>query len=175
MNIFVAGIHGVGKTYLSSQLPAGSGLKHTSASKLIKEERELPEWSSNKRVSNVDENQVALAAAVSRYNASGSALLLDGHFVLLSSDGEFLPLGANVFRSLNLTAILLIEADPDEIARRIADRDGLQRDAGWLTSFMAKERAQAEAVCFELDLPLRILSSPNYGEFAGAVDLALTR
>jgi hypothetical protein len=34
MNIFVAGIHGVGKTYLAKRLPAQDGLMHTS----------LPRW-----------------------------------------------------------------------------------------------------------------------------------
>lgn len=44
MNIFVAGVHGVGKTFLASQLPKALGLMQTSASKLIKEERALPDW-----------------------------------------------------------------------------------------------------------------------------------
>lgn len=174
MNIFVAGIHGVGKTYLASRLPAGSGLIHTSASKLIREERALPDWNINKRVSDVDENQVALAAAVARHNANETALLLDGHFVLLSQSGEFLPLGPNVFKSLNLSAVLLIEDDPREIASRVSSRDGLQREGAWLETFLAKERTQAELVCRELHLPLSILVSPSDEEFANAVKSALS-
>jgi adenylate kinase len=171
MNIFVAGIHGVGKTYLANRLPKGSGLLQTSASKLIREERSLPDWNSNKRVSDVDENQVALAAAVARYNVDGTALLLDGHFVLLSQDGGFVPLGPDVFKPLNFSAVVLIEADPDEVAIRVSSRDGLQRETSWLEAFMAKERAQAEAVCRELHLPLRILVSPSDGDFVKAVAL----
>ncbi len=170
MNILVAGIHGVGKTYLAKRLPAGSGLMHTSASTLIKEERALPDWNADKRVADVDANQVALAQAVARYNAGGTALLLDGHFVLLGQGGQFIPLGAAVFRALNLRAVVLIEAPPDVVARRVTQRDELYRDSTWLTDFMKRERAQAELVCTELNLPLTVLSSPTDVEFASTLD-----
>ena len=90
MNVFVAGIHGVGKTYVAGRLPPSYGLLHTSASKLIREERALPEWNTDKRVADVDENQVALASAVARYNGKGGRLLLDGHFILLNNKAKFI-------------------------------------------------------------------------------------
>ncbi|WP_161974444.1 ATP-binding protein [Piscinibacter terrae] len=169
MNIFVAGIHGVGKTYLAKRLPPASGLMHKSASVLIKEERALPEWNTDKRVADVDGNQVALAKAVARYNAEGTALLLDGHFVLVGQNGLFVPLGADVFKALNLSAIVLIEAPPDVVAGRVTQRDELHRDSAWLTDFMAKERTQAELVCAELNLPLTVLNSPSDADFAFAI------
>lgn len=169
MNIFVGGIHGVGKTYLASRLPVGSGLLHTSASKLIREECALPDWNADKRVANADENQVALARAVARHNASGTALLLDGHFVLLNTDGEFVSLGPEVFRTLSLNAVLLIESDPKVIESRVHKRDDVWRDPQWLEAFITKERAQCEFVCRELDLPLRILVSPSDTDFADAI------
>lgn len=78
MNAFVAGVHGVGKTHLSSRIPASLGLTHTSASKLIKEERAMLTWGTDKRVSEVDA-QAALSTEVSRHNSAGFHLLLDGH------------------------------------------------------------------------------------------------
>lgn len=169
MNIFVAGVHGVGKTYLAKRLPSEAALMHTSASTLIKEERALPEWSADKRVADVDENQVALAKAVARHNAGGTALLLDGHFVLLGPGGQFIPLGVEVFKALNLSSIVLIEAPPDVVMERVSQRDELHRDPAWLADFMAKERAQAELVSAELNLPLTVLDSPSDGDFAHAV------
>jgi adenylate kinase len=169
MNIFVAGIHGVGKTYLASRLPEGHGLLHTTASKLIKEERALPDWSADKRVVDVDENQIALAKAVTRQNAKGAALLLDGHFVLLSGTGEFVSLGAEVFNALNLSGVLLIEADPIVVEHRVQNRDNLQHDSDWIKAFMDLEHSQAKAVCQELEVPLNILVSPNDAEFAAAI------
>jgi len=171
MNIFVAGIHGVGKTYLAQRLPAQSGLLHTSASALIKDERALPDWNADKRVADVNANQVALAQAVTRHNAAGTALLLDGHFVLLGQDGQFILLGADVFKALNLSAVVQIEVPPDVVAGRVAQRDELYRDPAWLADFLARERAQAELVCAELNLPLTVLHSPSDTEFANAVGL----
>ena len=169
MNIFVAGIHGVGKSYLCSRLPAGSGLLHTSASNLIKEELALPGWNPDKRVADVDMNQLALAKAVARNNANGIALLLDGHFVLLNTSGEFVMLGAAVFKPLNLSAVLLIEADPKIVEIRIQNRDDQRRDSEWLATFMLKERAQAESVCRELGVPMRILVSASVTDVAAAI------
>ncbi len=173
MNIFIAGIHGVGKTYLAKRLPAQSGLMHTSASTLIKEERALPDWNADKRVADVDANQIALAQAVARHNAAGTPLLLDGHFVLLGKDGQFIILGSEVFKALNLSAVVLVEAPPDVVAGRITARDDLHRDAAWLAGFIARERAQAEQVCAELNLPLKVLDSPDDADFAEAVGVAL--
>lgn len=170
MNVFVAGIHGVGKTYLASRLPSEAGLTHTSASKLIREERALPNWGQDKRVANIDENQVALAAAVARHNAQGSRLLLDGHFVLLDQSSKFVRLGPEVFQSLNLKAVLLLEAPADLIEQRLLGRDGVNREPEFLRRFAECERAQASAVCAELALPLRVLVSPSDEDFASAID-----
>lgn len=173
MNIFLAGIHGVGKTYLAERLPTASGLLHASASKLIKEERLLPGWGVDKHVSDVDENQITLAKAVRRYNASGTALLLDGHFVLLDKEGLFVPLGVDVFETLNLSAVVLVEDQPEVVANRVRHRDGLDRSPEWLGKFTAEERAQAELVCDRLGLPLRILTSPSEDDFAAAVAVSV--
>lgn len=161
MNIFVAGIHGVGKTYLASRLPSESGLKHVSASTLIKEQRALAEWNVDKLVTDVDENQIALAQAVARHNANNTSLLLDGHFVLLGQEGDFIPLGAEVFRALKLSAVVLIEATPEVVASRVVQRDEFYREPKWLANFMRRERAQAELVCTELNLPISVLTSPS--------------
>lgn len=169
MNIFVAGVHGVGKTYLASQLPATLGLTHTSASKLISEERRRPNWGADKRVSGADANQIALATAVKRHNHAGRRLLLDGHFVLLSSQGKLLRLGTEVFRSLNLDGVVLLEVAPETIATRIRERDGQQADIDQIVEFINTERLQAQMVCHELGISLRILTTPNPDVFAEAV------
>ncbi|EWS53696.1 MULTISPECIES: ATP-binding protein [unclassified Methylibium] len=173
MNIFVAGIHGVGKTYLAKRLPAHSGLMHTSASTLIKKERALPDWNVDKRVAEVDANQLALAQAVARHNEAGMALLLDGHFVLLGQEGEFKPLDTKVFEALNLKSVVLIEAAPEVVAGRVSGRDALHRGPAWLAEFMTKERSQAELVCAELKLPLSVLESPDDAEFSRAVGVVV--
>lgn len=169
MNLFVAGIHGVGKTFLASKLSADVGFLHTSASKLIKEELSLPEWGTEKRVSDVDRNQIALAAAVKRHNDSGTRLLLDGHFVLLDSEGKFVRLGAAVFHALNLDGVILLEADVPTIIDRVRRRDGKELDAAFIFDFLRAEREQAELICKELRITLHTLHSANPDGFVDAI------
>ena len=109
MNVFVAGVQGVGKTHLSSRIPASLGLTHTSASKLIKEERAMLTWGTDVRVSEVDANQAALSTEVSRHNSAGFHLLLDGHFVLL--DLNNLVLRPSLKRSERFLNTALAEAE----------------------------------------------------------------
>lgn len=170
MNIFVAGIHGVGKSYLASRVPADFGLMHTSASKLIKEERALTNWSHDKRVSDADGNQIALAAAVKRHNDAGTRLLLDGHFVLLDTQGEFLHLDSQVFKSLNLDGVILIEAGPQTIASRLQDRDSRLANIDHLEKFIHIERSHAQDVCEKLEIPLCILHMPSSDSFIQTVE-----
>ena len=172
MNIFVAGIHGVGKTYLASRVAPYVGMTHTSASKLIKEERALPTWSKDKHVIDVGENQLALAAAVHRHNEVGTRLLLDGHFVLLGESDELILLEDDVFSTLSLRSVILVEEDLQMVARRITDRDQLNVSIDHLHAFMMAERGQAQKVCAELHIPLTILVSPSPEEFAASVSLS---
>ena len=169
MNIFIAGIHGVGKSYLASRTADKISMVHTSASKLIKQERTLASWNDDKRVSNVDANQCALVAAVRRHNEGGVKLLLDGHFVLLNESGEMIRLNEDVFAKLNLKQVILIEAEPQIVARRIALRDQRQVNLDHLISFLLAEREQAKSVCEKLGIPLAILLSPSEEEFITAV------
>jgi adenylate kinase len=173
VNIFVAGIHGVGKTYLASRLPEGIGLLHTSASKLIREERAMPTWGADKRVNDIDANQVALAAAVRRHNDAGVSLLLDGHFVLLDPQDGFVRLESDVFKALTLRAVLLVEAAPIIVASRLKIRDGEERSTAWVEAFLEEERRQAQVVCEALSIPLFTLTSPDQATFTSALMSAL--
>jgi len=161
MNIFVAGVHGVGKTFLASRLPASTGLTHTSASKLIKDEKMLPNWGNNKLVADIDANQIALAAAVKRHNDAGTRLLLDGHFVLLDTDMNFTRIEIDVFRSLHLDAVILIEETPTTVAERIRQRDDRVIEIKFLEDFITAERTHAQSVCDVIGIPLEILMSPS--------------
>jgi adenylate kinase len=169
MNIFVAGVHGVGKTYLASQLPTSFGLTHASASKLIREERSLPDWNFDKRVIDIDENQIALASAVMRYNRRGIRLLLDGHFVLLDANGSPSKLGVDVFKALSLSLVLLLESSAALISSRIFARDGRSIAQEEILKLICLERDQAKLVCQELNIPLLVLENPTSESFANSI------
>ncbi|MDO8990062.1 MAG: ATP-binding protein [Sideroxyarcus sp.] len=173
MNIFVAGVHGVGKTHLASRLPEAFGMTHTSASKLIREERAMPNWGADKKVNDIDGNQAALATAVKRHNTAGTRLLLDGHFVLLNDQREFSRLEPTVFASLNLNGVILLEDAPQTIAQRIQERDDRKEDIKHIAEFIAVERQQAETVCHILGIPLHVLNCPRTDTFCEAI-MAIT-
>ncbi len=168
MNVFVAGVHGVGKTYLCEHAVRSHGFTHASASKLIKEQLALPEWNANKLVSDIDGNQRALIAAIQRYAEANTPILLDGHFLLRNSAGELTEIKTDVFASLNLGGVILLEKDPQIIRQQIAGRDGLEQSLDGLQAAMEVERSRAEVVCKELRLPLSVLHTPTEQAFAQA-------
>lgn len=168
MTVFVAGVHGVGKSYLCQQYALEHGVLHESASGLIRQELSLAQWSADKKVQNVDANQQALRSAVNRLNDEGLSLLLDGHFVLINSGSELIRLDSSVFDGLSLTGVILIEAAPELISSRLAERDS-QKSAVDVPTFMDAENSQAQSVCRSLGIPLKILSSPTHEEFSSVV------
>lgn len=161
MTIFVAGMHGVGKTFLAKPASERLGLLHASASQLIREERGADSWGANKRVDGIDENQRALIAAVSRIRATGRMLLLDGHFVLRGSDGEPVLLSPKVFADLGCLGVVLLEASVEQIAPRLQARG----DDSWtlpeIARFTESERTHAERVCSHLKVQYRKIKSPT--------------
>lgn len=164
MNIFLGGVHGVGKSFLASQLPDELDIYHASASDLIKQELQQPNWGSDKMVGDAAGNQALLAAAVNRENDCGVRLLLDGHFVLKNNQGEYIYLGSDVFSSLNLKAVILLEAPPQVVRDRISKRDDRDEDIESIKRFLEAERSQAQKVCSALKIPLEILIEPTAQE-----------
>lgn len=168
MTVFVAGVHGVGKTFLCQQFAEDFPVLHESASGLIRKERALTDWSIDKRVVDVDDNQAALSRAVQRINSQGRLLLLDGHFVLINEKAEFVNLELPVFESLYLHGVVLLEANPQTIVKRLVERDA-SKSAVDIKSFIEAERNNAKFICDKLRIPLEILFEPDYEIFSQAV------
>lgn len=108
MTVFVAGIHGVGKSFLCKQYVNDSSVVYESASGLIRKERARVNWSIDKKVAHIDDNQIALRAAVNRIITAGQSLLLDGHFVLINERSEFVALDSSVFQDIGITGVVLL-------------------------------------------------------------------
>lgn len=174
MIIFVSGVHGVGKTFLSQLAAERLKLRHAVASQLIREECGRMRWSFDKRVRDVSSNQVALISAVGRMRAAGPALLLDGHFVVRDELGGAVEIEEQVFRAVGVDAVLLLEDRIDVILERLKARG----DTSWacedLRDFAERERNHAERISVALSLPLIALSSPDYEAFSSAVETILS-
>lgn len=173
MIIFVAGIHGVGKTFLGAPAAQQLGIRHATASQLIREERGLQSWGLDKRVSGLDENQAALISATKRLRCRGQRLLLDGHFVLRGTNGEFNEIDPQVFRDLQIGAVLLLEANIDVVIERL----GVRGDTSWTSSELRtlaeREETHARRVSSALGIAFRSLHTPSKSQFGKMVEMIL--
>jgi adenylate kinase len=162
MVIFLAGVHGVGKTFLGKPAAETLGLKYATASSLIREALNgKTTWQESKYTSNIDANQEALVTAVNRIVESFDvALVLDGHFVLRNESGDLVSIPTDVFRRLGLSSVILLESPSSVIAERLEER-GAPQSIEKISEMATAELNRAEQVCREIDIELTRLISPS--------------
>ena len=153
--IFISGVHGVGKSYFCDLLKDRLGVVSYSASKLIADKKNAG-FSPDKLVADIDENQLYLLEAIRELRESGDEFLLDGHFCLLNKEGAITRIPLDTFTSLAPDAIVLLTEDPDIIAKRRQDRDGIQHSATDIKAFQDAEVAYAKEVAALLNAPLKV-------------------
>lgn len=161
MTLFVAGVHAVGKTFVLKPVCKALGVRHATASQLIKEQRGFANWSTSREVDDIDENQSALVAAVRRLEASGDTVVLDGHFVLRKGIGVHEKIGVDTFAQLMIRGVILLEAPSMTIADRLLQRGDTTWDLAELNVFAQKELEHAQEVCQQLEIPLVRLHMPT--------------
>lgn len=169
MTIFVAGIHGVGKSFLCRHYAAQRKVVHATASALIKQELAEETWTHGKRVKDIAENQAALIRAVEKHWISKKRLLLDGHFVLRNNEGKLEPIDTFIFHALKIQGVALVQAPDHVVQSRLRER-GEYSSLKDINDFLVEERAHAEVVCTELAVPLVILDDPNKSIFFSQID-----
>lgn len=143
--IFIAGIHGVGKTYYCNSL--NDGIKSYSASDLIREYKEI----NDKIVKNIGENQNYLLEAISCLNEE--KIYLDGHFCLINSKKEIEEIPLDIFKALNIKKIILLYSNPVLIAQRLEKRDNKKYSIEMLEKFQEKELNYGEEIANILNVP----------------------
>lgn len=168
MVIFLAGAHGVGKSFLGKPVTDSLGIAYAAASTLIREELGSANWDNDKRVNNVDVNQEALISAVSRIADVSSRLVLDGHFVLRNKEGNLVALPVDVFRRLRIKGVILLEAPANVVVSRLAVR-GAPQSLTEVEEIASAELQHSEWICSELQIPLIRLLSPTEGDLHSAL------
>ena len=164
MTIFVAGVHGAGKTFTAKLACQKLGLLHATASQLITDERGQATWDAAKMVSDVDQNQAALISAARRIQESGATLVIDGHFVLRRAPYIHEKLPIEVFRALECSSVLLICSPVRVLLHRLHARQDTSWTAEELTEFSKAEEVHSAEVAKVLGIPLTILDSPTVQE-----------
>ncbi len=144
--IFVAGIHGVGKTYYCNSL--NDGIKNYSASDLIRNYKAIEQ----KTVINVEENQNYLLNALLKLK--DKKIYLDGHFCLLGEKNIIQKVPLDVFKEINIIKIILLYSEPDKIYKRLKNRDNKEYSLKLLEKFQNKEIEYGEEIACKLNIPL---------------------
>jgi len=162
MVIFLAGVHGVGKTYMGKPAAETLGFKYATASSLIREVLDgKTTWQANKHTSNIDTNQEALITAVNRITqGSDTSLVLDGHFVIRNELGDLVSIPTEVFKRLGLSSVILIESPSSVVAARLEER-GAPQSIEKISALAEAESNRAEQVCREIGIELTRLMSPS--------------
>ncbi len=173
--IFLTGVHGVGKGFLGVPAAMSLGMDHCTASQLIREEKGHATWGVQKRVAEIDDNQLALIRAVNRRREVGRNLLLDGHFVLRDTFGNFVRLDKDIFADLRLNGVILLTDSAQVIAERLASRDGIVKKSEDIAELAVEVNSHVVNVCDELSIPMTILHSTNTIILAKAISEMLQK
>lgn len=156
--IFIAGVHGVGKSTFSNKLKTKLNLPHYSASTLIKSfDKSL--FFANKRITDVEGNQDVLINSIAQL-VTDKLFILDGHFTLMKENNNIEDIPINTFEQLNIEKTILLLEEPEIIYHRIANREKkviLSIDE--INILQQRELRQAKSVCTNLVIPLVILNN----------------
>jgi len=153
--IFIAGAYGTGKSTLAEKISEAMYTPFYSAGDLISEVNgEM--YGANKVVSNKDANQIILSQRVSELSKEHRSIILVGHFCIFGAASNVEVLPDSVFAKLNLSQIILIEADVSLIIKHLTLRDGAEYELAAIEKLVECERQQASKISNEIDCPLHI-------------------
>jgi len=153
--IFIAGIHGVGKTTLCLSLANTIGVECLDASKLIADQKKLLcmcEIDSGKDANDMHSNQHLLIEAITQRQKEKKWYLLTGHFSLINSSNTIQALPIYVFEAIRPAQVILLVDTVEDISRRIFTRDNVQYDTALLAEMQEIERRQARIVADKLGI-----------------------
>ncbi|WP_455150393.1 ATP-binding protein [Schaalia odontolytica] len=153
--IILAGVHGVGKSYLCERLQQELGILTYAASTLIAsyKECELPK---DKLTKDINDNQQHLIKAIETIKATTTKFILDAHFCLHDENGNIVRIHEDVFVKLKPKAILLLTDDPHTIAKRRKERDGAIVDTHRIETHQQAEYEHSLAIATKLNIPHQI-------------------
>lgn len=153
--VFIAGVYGTGKSTLCTALSERLHIPTFSAGDLISVING-EQYGANKAVTDKYINQILLATRVQELNREYERIILAGHFCIFSSRDCVEVLPESVYHGLNITRIVLLEADVQTVITNLKRRDGRDYSEERVSALSSKEREQSERVSRQLKCPLDI-------------------
>jgi adenylate kinase len=161
--VFLAGIHGVGKTTLSKKIVSDTDIKAIAASQLIKASCQEEPDIGNKMVSSVKDNQNHFIDAVNKYIDPNSKYIIDGHFCLINKQKNIEKIPLETFAQLNPIMIVLLYDDINLIYERVINRGQGEISIDTLDSMQNCELEHGFFVAKSLKIPF-LLYPAKLGE-----------
>lgn len=165
---FVGGIHGVGKSTLCKSICERSNLHYLSASDLIRW-TEINTDSNNKKVVNIPDTQDRLIEGLRCSIQVGKTYLLDGHFCLLDTDSQIVPVHIETFKAIRPVSLHIILDDVSNIKRRLGARDAKEYDSDLLDRMQQHELSHAKHLSSLLGVTLSFGTPDNYSEILSSI------
>ena len=156
--IFIGGIHGVGKTSFCNKIFAPFGYSSISASTLIKIGNGIVQNCKTINEKLIDNNQNILCIGAEDYKKNNYKAVVDGHFCLVTSDGKIQKIEIDVFKRLNPSFFILIEASEAQIRNNIKSRSEMEINYS-ISDFLKAENEYAHEISAKLGIPLYIFNS----------------
>lgn len=153
--IFVAGVHGSGKSTLSRRINQEINIDYTSVSDLIRSSGKLIA-ADNKSTIGINRNQIIWKNELNNINNKENLILLDGHFCLLNKENKIQVLPEDTFDDTNMIKIILVTNTADTIFSRLQKRDDKKYSIELLKDFIAMEEKQAYLLSQVKKIPLFI-------------------
>lgn len=157
--IFVAGIHGCGKSTFCSNLSKSMKIPTFSCSDLIRKSKKIE--FSNKLTNDISQNQNLLKIAINNYLSHINSYILDGHFSLLDSNFNIVKIPFETFANLGITKVILLNTSIDIIYNNLKKRDNVIYSKELLTNFLHEELSYCKYVTQKLKIPLEIIDPYN--------------
>lgn len=167
--IFVGGVHGVGKSAHCQLYSERTGVSWFTASSLIEAERHASITQGSKAVVNPVGNQELLLRSVRKLMAADHPMLLDGHFTILDSGENIVPIDVGVFEQLGLKGIVLIQDQPGAICARLRERDGHDWSIHKVSLHQKAEIDHARIVAEMFHVQMLLIEAFDVGGFSKAV------
>lgn len=150
--LFLAGVHGVGKSTLAEFLSNETGMQFYSSSELIRAEKRAP-VDSGKSVVDPEDNQNYLINAIIKIIANRESLILDGHFTLWGSNSIFnVPI--SLFERLPIAGSVVLFEEPEIICSRLRERDSKEWEVSDISHRQEMESVRADFISNNVHFPL---------------------
>lgn len=158
--IFLAGIHGVGKTSLANKLQKQYNISTVTVSDLIRKAGKVI-TNGEKETYNIKENQELWKYELKKMQDVTPPFLLDGHFTLLDSSKNFVKLPFSTFNDVSIVKVVLLECSPEIILKRLIQRDKSSWELSTIQHFLKIEHERAIAYTQYAKIPLYICNQPD--------------